>query len=211
MLLAKIGLRFRIRPLISRFVSGEMYARHLKTLGYLIGDHCSIPTDASLPNASLIQIGNNVRFSNQVSLLTYEGSIAMLNRAYGKRLDRVGPIVIRDNVFIGRGATIKYGVTLGPNVVVGTHSVVTKSFSNAVVAGNPARAIMSCDDFVAKVDREMRSYSWYDLIQSRDGAVDPAVESQLNAARHRYSFPAQQGGNRAAAGAVPAGAGLVFG
>ncbi len=210
MLMAKIGLRFRIRPLISRFVSGEMYARHLKALGYLIGDHCSIPTDASLPNASLIQIGNNVRFSSQVSLLTYEGSIAMLNRAYGKRLDRVGPIVIRDNVFIGRGVTVKYGVTLGPNVVVGAHSVVTKSFSNAVIAGNPARAIMSCDDFVAKVDREMQSYSWYDLIQNRDGAVDPAVEPQLNAARSRYFFPAQHCGDQTVEGPVPAGARFVL-
>ena len=189
MFLAKVGLRFRIKPLIARYVSGELYAEHLRAQGYAIGESCSIPPDATLPIPALIRIGSNVRFSSQVSLLTYEGSIAMLNRAYGKRLDRVGPIVIRDNVFIGRGAIIKYGVTLGPNVVVGAHSVVTRSFRNAVVAGNPARELMSCDDFVAKVERQSREYPWYGLIQGRGRTFDGAVEPALNAARSRYFFP----------------------
>ncbi len=189
MFVAAFGLKFRIKPIISRFVSGEVYAEHLKTLGYSVGNHCSIPTDSTLPLRSLIRIGNNVRFSNGVSLLTYEGSIAMLNRAYGKRLDRVGPIVIRDNVFVGKGATIKYGVTLGPNVVVGANSIVTRSFNNAVVAGNPAKVLMTCDEFVAKVDEEMHDYSWCDLIQDRDGAFDPRMEVELDAARKRHFFP----------------------
>ena len=189
MLLAKLGLRFGIKPIINRYVSGELYAAHLRKMGYSVGEHCSIPSDATLPNPGLIRIGNNVRLSNQVSLLTYEGSIAMLNRAYGKRLDRVGPIVIKDNVFIGKGVTVKYGVTLGPNVVVGAHSIVTRSYSNTIIAGNPAKALMSCDDFVAKVDREMRHYSWCDLIQDRAGPFDLALEAELNAARLRYFFP----------------------
>lgn len=193
MFMASVGLRFRIKPLITRYVSGEMFAEHLRSRGYSIGEDCSIPSDATLPIPDLIRIGNNVRLSNQVSLLTYEGSIAMLNRAYGKRLDRVGPIVLKDNVFIGKGAIIKYGVTLGPNVVVGAHSVVTRSYNNAVIAGNPADKLMSCDDFVAKVERQMRIYPWYDLIQGRGRAFDAAMERELNAARARYFFPAEAG------------------
>jgi acetyltransferase-like isoleucine patch superfamily enzyme len=46
------------------------------------------------------------------------------------------------NVWIGYGACILRGVSIGENSVVGTSAVVTCSFpENAVVAGVPARVI----------------------------------------------------------------------
>ena len=44
--------------------------------------------------------------------------------------------------WIGAGATILPGVTIGENSVVGAGSVVTRDVeSNIIVAGNPARVI----------------------------------------------------------------------
>ena len=44
--------------------------------------------------------------------------------------------------WIGAGATILPGVTIGENSVVGAGSVVTRDVeSNTIVAGNPARVI----------------------------------------------------------------------
>ena len=53
-----------------------------------------------------------------------------------------GPVVIGHDVWVGRGATILSGVTIGDGAVVAAHSVVTKSVGPySIVAGNPARLV----------------------------------------------------------------------
>lgn len=50
------------------------------------------------------------------------------------------PITIRQGAWIGAGAVILPGVTVGRNSIVGAGSVVTKDVpDNAIAAGNPAR------------------------------------------------------------------------
>jgi acetyltransferase-like isoleucine patch superfamily enzyme len=54
------------------------------------------------------------------------------------------PIVIERNVWIGAGATVIGGVTVGENSVVAAGSVVTRDVPpNTLVGGNPARVIRS--------------------------------------------------------------------
>ena len=53
-----------------------------------------------------------------------------------------GEVHIQENTFIGYGACILPGVTLGKNCVVGINSVVTHSFPDySMVAGAPAKLI----------------------------------------------------------------------
>jgi acetyltransferase-like isoleucine patch superfamily enzyme len=57
-------------------------------------------------------------------------------------LESKGPVTIGRNVFIGYGSSVLPGVTLGDHCVVGTHTVVTKSFpSYSMIAGMPAKLI----------------------------------------------------------------------
>lgn len=57
------------------------------------------------------------------------------------------PIVIERNVWIGAGATIIGGVTVGESSVVAAGSVVTKDVpANTLVGGNPARVIRLIGD-----------------------------------------------------------------
>lgn len=52
------------------------------------------------------------------------------------------PIKIEDNVWIGGGAIILPGVTIGRNSVIGAGSVVTRSIpADCVAVGNPCRVI----------------------------------------------------------------------
>ncbi|MDE5634180.1 MAG: transferase [Muribaculaceae bacterium] len=52
------------------------------------------------------------------------------------------PVVIRRNAWIGAGAIILPGVTVGENAIVAAGAVVTKDVAdNTVVAGIPAKYI----------------------------------------------------------------------
>ncbi len=54
------------------------------------------------------------------------------------------PVVIKQNAWIGAGATILPGVTIGENSVVAAGAVVTKDVpANTVVGGVPARVVKS--------------------------------------------------------------------
>lgn len=62
--------------------------------------------------------------------------------------DVFGKVVIGDYVYIGSGALIMPGVTIGNNVLIAAGSVVTKSIpSGSVVAGNPARIISNIEEY----------------------------------------------------------------
>jgi acetyltransferase-like isoleucine patch superfamily enzyme len=69
----------------------------------------------------------------------------------GVILGAQSPVTIGNNVFIGMHATITRGVTVEDNVIIGTGSVVTKDCeANWVYAGNPARKILTVEDYLQK-------------------------------------------------------------
>ena len=80
-------------------------------------------------------------FGPNVQLYTAEHPLQAAKRNSGMESGK--RIIIGNNVWIGGGAIVLPGVTLGDNVVVvAAGAVVTKSFpENCVIAGNPARII----------------------------------------------------------------------
>ena len=61
-------------------------------------------------------------------------------------------------MFIGTKTTILKGITIGDNVIIGANSLVNKSLpSDGVYAGNPARFIMSLDEYYSKRKGEQLS------------------------------------------------------
>jgi len=102
----------------------------------------------------LVEIGEDCLLSSTLSFFTHERGVKVLNSLNyfdGVAMDKVGKIVVGNNCFIGHGAKIMPGVTIGDNVIVGACAIVTKDVpSNSVVAGMPARVICTIDDFYNK-------------------------------------------------------------
>src|SRR5215217_5634916 len=105
----------RLRGLYLRLCrpGGAEYAEFVRRHGGLVacGEHCSILPTTVFTDPCLTRLGNNVHFSS-CALIGHDGSVAMLNRAFGTTLDAIGPIDIKDNVFIGYGAIVLPNVTI---------------------------------------------------------------------------------------------------
>lgn len=87
-----------------------------------------------------IDIGDDVQIGPNVQLLTPTHPIAPdVRRA---RWEAAHPIAIGDNVWIGGGAILLGGVTVGNDSVIGAGSVVTRDVpAGVVVVGNPASVL----------------------------------------------------------------------
>lgn len=87
-----------------------------------------------------IKIGDGCAIGRNVMIMDFDAHDIFYSD--GTRNNLTKPICIEDHVWIGAGATILKGVTLGEGCVVGAGSVVTKSVPpHTIVAGNPARII----------------------------------------------------------------------
>jgi maltose O-acetyltransferase len=89
-----------------------------------------------------IRIGDDVLIGPAVQFLAADHPLDPATRHAGWESGR--PITINDGAWLGGGAIVLSGVTIGTNAVVGAGSVVNRDVpSGAVVAGNPARVISS--------------------------------------------------------------------
>jgi len=87
-----------------------------------------------------VAIGNNVLFAPSVQIYTATHPISAAERR--KWLEFAKPITIGSDVWVGGGAIICPGVTIGDRTVIGAGSVVTRDIpADVIAAGNPARVI----------------------------------------------------------------------
>ena len=87
-----------------------------------------------------VTIGSNVLFGPSVQVYTATHPISAAERR--KWLESAKPITIGSDVWLGGGAIVCPGVTIGERSVIGAGSVVTRNVpSDVVAAGNPARVI----------------------------------------------------------------------
>jgi len=133
-LLGAIGEDTEIRPPL--YVD---YGTHLR-----IGARCFANFGLVALDVAAITIGDDVQIGPNVQLLTPTHPVEPEPRR--EKWEAAQPIVIGDNVWLGGGAIVLPGVTIGENTVVGAGSVVTRDLpANVVAVGNPARVVRTLD------------------------------------------------------------------
>ena len=142
--------------------NSEEYNNLLKELfGDNLGENSQIMAPIAGAAFDCMKIGNNV-FINSNSLLMARGGITIEDDVmfaanvqllsnnhdeYDRQVLLCKPIHIKKGAWIGAGASILPGVTIGNNVVVGAGAVVTKDIpDNSLAVGVPARFIRKIEN-----------------------------------------------------------------
>jgi acetyltransferase-like isoleucine patch superfamily enzyme len=100
-----------------------------------------------------VSIGRECIIADRVMLIDFDHGVVEVERPIRKQGIYKRDVRVGHNVWIGYGACVLRGVSVGDNSIVGTSSVLTKDVpENAVVAGVPAR--------VLRMRERPRSMSW---------------------------------------------------
>ncbi len=160
--------------------SSESYIAYLRRKGARIGEGCEFFRPATQfvdpSNPELITIGNKVKISLEVAILTHGFDYSVLRELHpGECFGSAGPVTIGDNCFIGMRSMVLKNTVIGNNCVIGAGSVVKGRIpDNTVAAGNPARVIMSIDELYQKYRRR---------------ELDEAREFALSIRKNRGAMP----------------------
>jgi acetyltransferase-like isoleucine patch superfamily enzyme len=102
----------------------------------VLGQECTISSYRG------ISIGRECIVADRVMLIDFDHGMVEVERPIRNQGIYTREVRVGHNVWIGYGACILRGVTIGDNCVIGTNAVVTKDVpDNAVVGGVPAKLI----------------------------------------------------------------------
>ncbi|TCL36122.1 virginiamycin A acetyltransferase [Anaerospora hongkongensis] len=124
---------------------------HKESNHLMIGNYCSIAHDVSF----LINLDHNYRYVSTYPIANICSSWKHECLELSK-----GQIIIGNDVWIGRSATILDGVCIGNGAIVAANSVVTKNVpSYAIVAGNPAKIVKY--RFSEEIIHKLNTIKWW--------------------------------------------------
>jgi maltose O-acetyltransferase len=108
--------------------------------GIRIGARCFVNFNCTMLDGAPIAIGDECLIASGVQLITATHPVDPGPRRAA--WEQALPIALGDGVWLGAGAIVCPGVTIGENTVVGAGAIVTRSLPAGVVAyGNPARVV----------------------------------------------------------------------
>jgi acetyltransferase-like isoleucine patch superfamily enzyme len=114
-----------------------------------------------------VRIGEQCVIADRAMFIDFDHGVVEVERPIRLQGIYKRDVVVGSNVWIGYGACVLRGVSVGDNAVIGTNAVVTKDVpANAIVGGVPARVIR-----MRKLPAELR---WPDPVEP-----DPAAHTTL--------------------------------
>lgn len=114
--------------------------KHIERMNF--GDNVSIHTMCYIDALGGIDIGNNVSIAHQTSLVSFDHTYANMDIPIKYNKVEKGPIVVKDDCWIGCGCRILQGVTIGTRSIIAAGAVVTKDVEPFhLYGGVPAKII----------------------------------------------------------------------
>jgi acetyltransferase-like isoleucine patch superfamily enzyme len=108
----------------------------------LIGAKSVLGQECTISAYQHVAIGRECIVADRVMLIDFDHGVVEVERPIRLQGIYKRDVNVGNNVWIGYGACILRGVTVGDNAVIGTNAVVTKDLpANAVAGGVPARVI----------------------------------------------------------------------
>jgi acetyltransferase-like isoleucine patch superfamily enzyme len=108
----------------------------------VIGDKTVLGEDCTISAYQHVSIGEQCIVADRVMLIDFDHNVAEVERPVRVQGIYKRDVHVGNNVWIGYGAQILRGVTVGDNSIIGASAVVNKDVpANAVVGGVPARII----------------------------------------------------------------------
>ena len=115
----------------------------------VIGSHCFVNQGVTVWAERHVVIGDHVLLGDQAAV--YDTDFHEVEPGGGVR---VAPVVLEDDVWLGRLATVTPGVTVGRGAVVAAGAVVTRDVPPfTLVAGVPAKVVRELAPFPVGVHR----------------------------------------------------------
>jgi acetyltransferase-like isoleucine patch superfamily enzyme len=131
--------------ILARFcIHGGLRRALYRWMGIPIGRHAYVGMDTWLDDQfpELIRIEDDVVISFRVTVVVHDDARRMDRIEAGQLEGTVAPVVFKRGCYIGAGALILPGVTIGEKAVVAAGAVVTKDVPPNVVAGGvPAHVL----------------------------------------------------------------------
>ncbi len=107
-----------------------------------IGDRCVIGKGSAVVGHERIEIGDDVWTGNHVYISDANHGYVDPEQPVGRQFAAPRPVSIGSGSWLGHGALVLGGATIGEHVVVGAGAVVTGDLPDySVAVGNPARVI----------------------------------------------------------------------
>jgi acetyltransferase-like isoleucine patch superfamily enzyme len=107
-----------------------------------IGDKTVMGQECTISAYQHVRIGQQCVIADRAMFIDFDHGVVEVERPIRQQGIYKRDVIVGSNVWIGYGACVLRGVSVGDNAIVGTNSVVTKDIpANAVVAGIPARII----------------------------------------------------------------------
>jgi acetyltransferase-like isoleucine patch superfamily enzyme len=107
-----------------------------------IGDKTVMGQECTISAYQRVRIGDECVIADRAMFIDFDHGMVEVERPIRLQGIYKRDVEVGNNVWIGYGACVLRGVSVGDNAVIGTNSVVTKDVpANAVVGGIPARII----------------------------------------------------------------------